>query len=45
MTIEAFGRALPPLAAATRVWRDFFPSPTEVYREGFKMIRDGWKAA
>jgi D-psicose/D-tagatose/L-ribulose 3-epimerase len=24
ITIEAFGRALPPLAAATRVWRDFF---------------------
>ena len=23
--IEAFGRALPALAAATRVWRDFFP--------------------
>lgn len=45
LTIEAFGRALPPLAAATRVWRDFFPSPTEVYREGFKLIRAGWDAA
>lgn len=45
ITIEAFGRALPPLAAATRVWRDFFPSPTEVYSEGFKLIRDGWRAA
>ena len=45
LTIEAFGRALPPLAAATRVWRDFFPSPTEVYREGFRLIRDGWDAA
>ncbi len=44
LTIEAFGRALPPLAAATRVWRDFFPSPTQVYREGFALIRDGWAA-
>ncbi len=45
ITIEAFGRALPPLAAATRVWRDFAPSPTEVYTEGLKLIRDGWRAA
>jgi D-psicose/D-tagatose/L-ribulose 3-epimerase len=44
LTIEAFGRALPPLAAATRVWRDFFPSPAQVYREGFTLIRDGWAA-
>src|SRR5207237_8025162 len=27
LTIEAFGRALPDLAAATRVWRDLFPDP------------------
>jgi D-psicose/D-tagatose/L-ribulose 3-epimerase len=45
LTIEAFGRALPPLAAATRVWRDFFPSPTEVYREGYRVIHNGWKGA
>ncbi len=45
LTIEAFGRALPPLAAATRVWRDFFPSPTQVYREGYSVIRGGWDAA
>ncbi len=45
LTIEAFGRALPPLAAATRVWRDFFPAPTQVYREGFDLIREGWDAA
>jgi len=45
LTIEAFGRALPPLAAATRVWRDFFPSPTQVYREGYAVIRNGWDAA
>jgi D-psicose/D-tagatose/L-ribulose 3-epimerase len=45
LTIEAFGRALPALAAATRVWRDFFPSSEEVFGEGFKNIRDGWARA
>ena len=40
LTIEAFGRALPDLAAATRVWRDFFPSKEEVYEEGYKFIKD-----
>jgi D-psicose/D-tagatose/L-ribulose 3-epimerase len=45
MTIEAFGRGLPELAAATRVWRDLSESPEAVYREGFRTIRDGWDAA
>ena len=36
LTIEAFGRALPALAAATRVWRDFFPEREEVYRYGYR---------
>lgn len=39
LTIEAFGGALPDLAAATRVWRDFFKSPEEVYTDGIKFIR------
>ena len=42
MTIEAFGGALPDLAAATRVWRDFFPSPDQVYQEGIELIRKAW---
>jgi D-psicose/D-tagatose/L-ribulose 3-epimerase len=42
LTIEAFGRALPELAAATRVWRDFFTSPEEVYSEGYAYIRKCW---
>ncbi len=42
--IEAFGRALPDLAAATRVWRDLFPSPEEVYTQGIKFIREKWAA-
>jgi D-psicose/D-tagatose/L-ribulose 3-epimerase len=45
LTIEAFGRALPALAAATRVWRDFFPAREEVYREGYKHMKDGWAKA
>jgi D-psicose/D-tagatose/L-ribulose 3-epimerase len=39
VTIESFGRALPDLAAATRVWRDLFPSDVEVYTKGYKFIR------
>jgi D-psicose/D-tagatose/L-ribulose 3-epimerase len=45
LTIEAFGRALPSLAAATRIWRDLFPAPAQVYREGYSVIRKGWDAA
>ncbi len=45
LTIEAFGRGLPDLAAATRVWRDLAESPEAVYREGFATIRDGLAAA
>jgi D-psicose/D-tagatose/L-ribulose 3-epimerase len=45
MVVEAFGRALPDLAAATRVWRDFFPSAEEVYTEALKLIREQWEAA
>ena len=44
LTIEAFGSALPALAAATKVWRAFFPDPEEVYRVGFKTIQNAWAA-
>lgn len=42
LTIEAFGRGVPELAAATRVWRDFFPDPEQVYVEGYRFIRETW---
>jgi len=45
LTIEAFGRALPDLAAATRVWRDLFPKAEEVYEQGYKFMNDKWLAA
>ncbi|WP_127520065.1 sugar phosphate isomerase/epimerase [Mesorhizobium sp. Z1-4] len=44
LTIEAFGRGLPDLAAATKVWRDFSESPEAVYRDGYRHIRQGWDA-
>jgi D-psicose/D-tagatose/L-ribulose 3-epimerase len=37
--IEAFGSALPALAAATRVWRDLFPDATGLCREGLNFIK------
>ena len=43
--IEAFGRGVPDLAAATRVWRDFFADEEEVYTEGFDLIRRTWDEA
>lgn len=45
LTIEAFGRGLPDLAAATRVWRDFAESPEAVYRDGYAHIRKSMAAA
>ena len=45
LTIEAFGRALPALAAATKVWRDFFPNREEVYLLGIKHMKQGWAKA
>ncbi|MBS0631486.1 MAG: sugar phosphate isomerase/epimerase [Verrucomicrobia bacterium] len=43
LTIEAFGRALPDLAAATRVWRDLFADPKDVYTQGLDFIKRGMK--
>ncbi len=45
LTVEAFGRALPDLAAATRVWRDFFSSAEEVYTESARFLQEQWAAA
>jgi D-psicose/D-tagatose/L-ribulose 3-epimerase len=43
VVIEAFGRALPALAAATKVWRDLFPNPEQVYRRGLAFMRKMWE--
>jgi D-psicose/D-tagatose/L-ribulose 3-epimerase len=42
LVIEAFGRALPALAAATKVWRDLFPSAADVYTQGLRFMKDKW---
>jgi D-psicose/D-tagatose/L-ribulose 3-epimerase len=44
LTVEAFGHALPDIAAATRVWRPLFPSEQQVYTEAIALIRRGWAA-
>jgi len=44
LTIEAFGRSLPDLAAATKIWRDMFPSMEDVYQNGYKFSQEKWKA-
>ena len=45
LVIEAFGRALPALAAATRVWRDLVPAAEEVYTQGLRFMKEKWAAA
>lgn len=45
MTIESFGSALPDLAAATKIWRPIFESETDVYRKGYRLMREGWDRA
>jgi D-psicose/D-tagatose/L-ribulose 3-epimerase len=42
LVIESFGRALAALAAATKVWRDLFPSAEEVYTQGLRFIKERW---
>ncbi|MEO5806070.1 sugar phosphate isomerase/epimerase [Devosia sp.] len=45
MTVEAFGSALPDLAAATKIWRPLFERPEQVYEGGYKLMREGWDRA
>jgi D-psicose/D-tagatose/L-ribulose 3-epimerase len=39
LTIEAFGTALPALAAATKVWRPLFPDAMGLCRDGFSFMK------
>jgi len=39
LTIEAFGHALPDIAAATKVWRPLFTSEDQVWQEGLATLR------
>ena len=42
LTVEAFGQALPDLAAATKIWRPLFLEPEDVYQAAFRLMREGW---
>jgi D-psicose/D-tagatose/L-ribulose 3-epimerase len=44
LTVESFGRALPALAAATKVWRDLFPAD-EPWQKGIGFMKQQWAAA
>ena len=39
LTVEAFGRGVPELAAATRVWRELFPDLPTLISESIRLIR------
>ena len=45
LVIEAFGRALPGLAAATKIWRDLFDEALDVARGGVPFVRKTWSQA
>ena len=45
LTIEAFGRALPELAAATCIWRDLFDTEIEVAEKGLPFMKRQWDSA
>lgn len=45
LVIEAFSRLQPDFAAAIHIWRDFFVSPEEVYRDGHRFVREMWARA
>ncbi|HCS50220.1 MAG TPA: isomerase [Planctomycetaceae bacterium] len=41
--IEAFGLALPELAAATRIWRRMYPSEEHLAKEGLAFMKSRWE--
>ena len=45
MTVEAFGSALPDLAAATKIWRPLFARDADVYEGAYRLMRRGWDSA
>jgi len=45
LTVEAFGRAMPEVAAAPSIWRFMFESDRQLAEDACKFIRDMWAAA
>ena len=44
LVIEAFGRALPEIAAATCIWRKMYESEEQLVRDGLKFVKRKWNA-
>lgn len=42
MTVEAFGLALPALAAATKIWRKMFESEEQLSRDALAFMKTEW---
>jgi D-psicose/D-tagatose/L-ribulose 3-epimerase len=40
--IEAFGLALPALAAATKIWRRMFKSELQLAKDGLAFMKSEW---
>jgi len=44
LMIEAFGLALPDLAAATRIWRKMFTTELDLARNGLSFMKSRWES-
>ncbi|QDT97540.1 sugar phosphate isomerase/epimerase family protein [Gimesia aquarii] len=44
LMIEAFGLALPELAAATRIWRKMFPTEEHLATKGLEFMKTRWES-
>ncbi len=42
LTIEAFGKALPEVAAATCIWRKMFESEKQLANDGLRFVQQSW---
>jgi D-psicose/D-tagatose/L-ribulose 3-epimerase len=42
VVVEAFGDALPGLAAATKIWRKMFRSNEQLMRDSIAFVRKQW---
>jgi len=45
IVVEAFGDALPGLAAATKIWRKLFKSNEQLIRDSVSFVRKQWNSA
>jgi D-psicose/D-tagatose/L-ribulose 3-epimerase len=45
LTVEAFGQALPDIAAATKVWRPLFDDDEQLARDALALLKTTWDRA